>query len=47
VVTLTDDNYASFTPPATTPTDRVRVFVPRGSETRIFGRLNVTVPEAP
>jgi fibronectin-binding autotransporter adhesin len=44
VVILTDDNFGAFTPPATTNTDRVRVYVPRGTEPRIFGRLNVTVP---
>ena len=35
---------ATFTPAATTPTDEVRVYVPRGSQTRLFGRLDVTVP---
>lgn len=43
VVILTDDNYASFTPTATN-TDRVRVYIPRGANTKLFGRLNVTVP---
>lgn len=43
VVILTDDNYGSFVPAASN-TDRVRVYVPRGTETKIFGRLNVTVP---
>lgn len=42
-VTLVDDDYATFVPPATA-TDRVRVYVPRGAETEIFGRLKVTVP---
>lgn len=43
VVVLVDDNYASFVPPATN-TDRVRVFVPRGVNSKLFGRLNATVP---
>ena len=43
VVILTDDNYASFTPPAA-DTDRVRVYVPRGANLTLFGRLNVLVP---
>ena len=43
VVILTDDNYGLFTPPAA-DTDRVRVFVPRGVNTTLFGRLNVQVP---
>jgi autotransporter-associated beta strand protein len=45
VVILTNDNYnASFVPPATADTDRVRVYVPRGTAPKIFGRLNVTTP---
>jgi methylmalonyl-CoA mutase cobalamin-binding domain/chain len=40
---LQDDNFGSFVPPAT-DTDRVRVFVPRGSNPKLFGRLNVEVP---
>ncbi len=45
VVILTDNNYnASFTPPTAVDTDRVRVFVPRGVNPTLFGRLNVTVP---
>jgi autotransporter-associated beta strand protein len=47
VVIVVDDNYGAFTPPATTNTDRVRVYVPRGTEPKIFGRLNVTVPQNP
>ena len=43
VVIQVDDNYASFTPPAAN-TDRVRVYVPRGANTKLFGRLNVKVP---
>ena len=43
VTTLVDDNYASFTPPAT-DTDRVRVYIPRGANPKLFGRLNVLVP---
>jgi fibronectin-binding autotransporter adhesin len=45
VVILTDNNYnASFTPPTAVDTDRVRVYVPRGVNPTLFGRLNVTVP---
>ena len=43
VVIQVDDNYASFTPPAAN-TDRVRVYVPRGANTKLFGRLKVVVP---
>jgi autotransporter-associated beta strand protein len=43
VTILVDDNYASFVPPAT-ETDRVRVFVPRGANANLFGRLRATVP---
>ena len=43
VVIQVDDN-ATFTPPAATDTDRVRVYVPRGANTKLFGRLNVVVP---
>ena len=39
-----DDNYGSFIPAATSNTDRVRVYVPRGANSRIFGRLTVVVP---
>ena len=42
-VILTDDNYA-WTNPAAANTDRVRVYVPRGSDPKLFGRLKVTVP---
>jgi hypothetical protein len=37
VVIQVDDNF-TFTPPAAN-TDRVRVYVPRGVNTRLFGRL--------
>ncbi|MCB1131387.1 MAG: hypothetical protein KDN05_09680, partial [Verrucomicrobiae bacterium] len=37
-----DDNHV-FTPPSA-DTDRVRVYVPRGSHTELFGRLHVTQP---
>jgi hypothetical protein len=40
---LTDDNFV-WTNPAVANTDRVRVYVPRGSNARLFGRLNVTMP---
>lgn len=43
VVVQVDDDYAGFTPPATA-TDRVRVYVPKGANPRLFGRLDVTVP---
>jgi autotransporter-associated beta strand protein len=38
-----DDNF-TFTPPAAANTDRVRVYVLRGANTKLFGRLNVQVP---
>ena len=38
-----DDNF-TFTPPAAANTDRVRVYVPRGANTTLFGRLAVQVP---
>ncbi|MCX6873871.1 MAG: HYR domain-containing protein [Verrucomicrobia bacterium] len=44
VVIQVDDNYASFVPPATAPTDRVRVYLPRGANPKLFGHLRVTVP---
>jgi autotransporter-associated beta strand protein len=43
VVIQVDDNF-TFTPPAAANTDRVRVYVPRGVNTVLFGRLNVKVP---
>ncbi len=43
VVILEDDDYASFDPPATAPTDRVRIYAPQVLQT-LFGRLKVTVP---
>jgi hypothetical protein len=43
VVIQVDDNYASFTPPAST-TDRVRVYVPKGTHPTLYGRLRVMVP---
>lgn len=43
VVVLVDDNFA-WTNPSATNTDRVRVYVPRGTNTKLFGRLNVVVP---
>jgi uncharacterized repeat protein (TIGR02543 family) len=42
VVVQVDDNFAFV--PASPNTDRVRVYVPRGSNTGLFGRLDVTVP---
>lgn len=46
VVVLVDEDYASFDP-AATATDRVRVYIPRGTDPKLFGRLSVTVPGAP
>lgn len=43
VVIQVDDNF-NFTPPAATPTDRVRVYVPRVPNATQFGRLKVLVP---
>jgi hypothetical protein len=43
VVILVNDNF-TFTPPAAANTDRVRVYVPRGANTTLFGRLRVVVP---
>ena len=43
-VVIEVDNNFTFSPPAAADTDRVRVYVPRGLNTRLFGRLNVTVP---
>jgi hypothetical protein len=43
VVIQEDDNFA-FTPPAAANTDRVRVYVPRGTKPVLFGRLKVLVP---
>lgn len=40
---LTDSNFASFSP-AAAETDRIRVFIPRGSDSTLFGRLSVKVP---
>jgi autotransporter-associated beta strand protein len=36
---LVDDNYASFIPPAS-ETDRIRVFIPKGVNPKLFARLN-------
>lgn len=41
---LVDDNYGSFVPPAAANTDRVRVYIPRGSNANLFGRVRATVP---
>lgn len=38
-----DDNY-TFSPPASANTDRVRVYVPRGANSTLFGHLKVLVP---
>jgi autotransporter-associated beta strand protein len=43
VVIQVDDNFI-FNPPAAAATDRVRVYVPRGSNPVMFGRLKVLVP---
>jgi autotransporter-associated beta strand protein len=43
VIIQVDEDF-NFTPPAATPTDRVRVYVPRASNSRQFGRLKALVP---
>jgi hypothetical protein len=43
VVIQVDDNFA-FTPPVAAPTDRVRVYVPRGGNLVMFGRLKTLIP---
>ncbi len=43
-VVIQEDLNFSFTPAAPADTDRVRVYVPRGANTKLFGRLNVVVP---
>ena len=43
VVIQVDDNF-TFTPPAAGATDRVRVYVPRGAITTLFGRLDAVTP---
>ena len=43
-VVIQVDNNFTFSPPAAADTDRVRVYVPRGANTTLFGRLNVVVP---
>lgn len=44
VVIQEDLNYLLFSPAAPANTDRVRVYVPRVTAPKIFGRLNVVVP---
>ena len=41
VVIQVDDNFAWTNPVAGAATDRVRVYVPRAANTKLFGRLNV------
>jgi autotransporter-associated beta strand protein len=43
-VVIQEDLDFNFPPPTAPDTDRVRVYVPRGANTEIFGRLNVLVP---
>jgi hypothetical protein len=43
-VVIQVDNDFTFTPPAAAATDQVRVYVPRGANTKLFGRLDVVVP---
>ena len=43
VVELVDS--PTFDPPATTPTKRVRVYIPLGANTELFGRISVAVPQ--
>lgn len=44
VVIVEDEDYPWTSPPAAEPTDRVRVFIPRGVTPALFGRLKVVVP---
>ena len=41
MVIQVDDNFAWTNPVAGAATDRVRVYVPRAANTKLFGRLNV------
>ena len=41
---IIEDNNFTFTPPTAANTDRVRVFVPKDINTKLFGRLYVEVP---
>jgi autotransporter-associated beta strand protein len=43
-VVIQEDINFTFTPAAPANTDRVRVYVPRDANTKLFGRLNVVVP---
>jgi fibronectin-binding autotransporter adhesin len=43
-VVIHEDMNFSFTPAAPANTDRVRVYVPRGVNTKLFGRLKTVVP---
>ncbi len=43
VIVLVDDNFA-WADPVAPDTDRVRVYIPRGGQAKLFGRLRVTVP---
>ena len=43
VVIQVDDNFA-FTPPAAAATDRVRIYVPRGANPKLFARMKVLLP---
>jgi autotransporter-associated beta strand protein len=43
-VVIQEDLDFNYPPPVAADTDRVRVYVPRGSNTELFGRLNVLVP---
>ena len=43
-VVIQEDLNFTFTPPAPAGTDQVRVYVPLGSNSKLFGRLNVVVP---
>jgi hypothetical protein len=43
-VVIQEDINFTFTPAAPANTDRVRVYVPRGANTKLFGRINVVVP---
>lgn len=43
-VTEVVENNAVWTDPVATDTDRVQLYVPRGNNTKLFGRLSVEVP---
>jgi fibronectin-binding autotransporter adhesin len=44
VTILIDNDFGGFSPAATGATDRVRVYIPKGTSDTLFGRLSVVVP---